>query len=208
VGSGDFRIGVLGSGNGSNSEAIFEACAHGKIPGRVVLVLTDVADAFIQERARKRGIEARFIGPSRFKTKWEPELEEQAARMLRDAGVQLVALAGYMRVVKSPLLRMFAGRMLNVHPSLLPAFPGLRAWEQALKSGVKITGCTVHFVEEGVDSGPIILQQKVTVLDNDTSESLHERIQSAEHEIYPEAIRLFAEGKLKIDGRTVRIIET
>ena len=208
MGSGDFRIGVLGAGNGSNSEAIFEACAHGKIPGRVVLVLTDVADAFIQERARKRGIEARFIGPSRFKTKWEPELEEQAARMLRDAGVQLVALAGYMRVVKSPLLRMFAGRMLNVHPSLLPAFPGLRAWEQALKSGVKITGCTVHFVEEGVDSGPIILQQKVTVLDNDTSESLHERIQSAEHEIYPEAIRLFAEGKLKIDGRTVRIIET
>ncbi len=205
---GDFRIGVLGSGNGSNGEAIFEACARGKIPGRVVLVLTDVADAFIRERARKRGIEARFIGPSRFKTKLEPELEEHAARMLREAGVQLVALAGYMRVVKSPLLGAFAGRMLNVHPSLLPAFPGLRAWEQALRAGVKVTGCTVHFVEEGVDSGPIILQRKVAVLDNDTPESLHERIQAAEHEIYPEAIRLFAEGRLKIDGRTVRIIET
>jgi phosphoribosylglycinamide formyltransferase-1 len=110
--------------------------------------------------------------------------------------------------VKSPLLRAFAGRMLNVHPSLLPAFPGLRAWEQALKSGVKVTGCTVHFVEEGVDSGPIILQRKVAVLDKDTPESLHERIQLAEHQIYPEAIRLFAEGKLEIDGRTVRIIET
>jgi phosphoribosylglycinamide formyltransferase-1 len=174
----------------------------------VVLVLTDVADAYIQERARKHGIDARFIGPSRFKTKWEPELEEQAARLLCDARVQLVALAGYMRVVKSPLLRPFAGRMLNVHPSLLPDFPGLRAWEQALKYGVKVTGCTVHFVEEGVDSGPIVLQRKVAVLENDTPEALHERIQLAEHEIYPEAIRLFAEGKLKIDGRTVRIIET
>ena len=205
--SGDFRIGVLGSGTGSNGEAIFEACASGKIPGRVMLVLTDVADAFIQERARKRGIEARFIGPSRFKTKLEPELEEQAARMLREAGVQLVALAGYMRVVKAPLLQAFAGRMLNVHPSLLPKFPGLRAWEQALKAGAKVTGCTVHLVEEGVDSGPIILQREVAVLDNDTPVSLHERIQVAEYEIYPEAIRLFAEGKLKIDGRTVRIIE-
>jgi phosphoribosylglycinamide formyltransferase-1 len=208
VSSGDFRIGVLGSGSGSNGEAIFEACARGRIPGRVVLVLTDVADAYIQERARKHGIDARFIGPSRFKTKWEPELEEQAARLLCDARVQLVALAGYMRVVKSPLLRPFAGRMLNVHPSLLPDFPGLRAWEQALKYGVKVTGCTVHFVEEGVDSGPIVLQRKVAVLENDTPEALHERIQLAEHEIYPEAIRLFAEGKLKIDGRTVRIIET
>jgi phosphoribosylglycinamide formyltransferase-1 len=208
VSGGDFRIGVLGSGSGSNGEAIFEACARGRIPGRVVLVLTDVADAYIQERARKHGIDARFIGPSRFKTKWEPELEEQAARLLCDARVQLVALAGYMRVVKSPLLRPFAGRMLNVHPSLLPDFPGLRAWEQALKYGVKVTGCTVHFVEEGVDSGPIVLQRKVAVLENDTPEALHERIQLAEHEIYPEAIRLFAEGKLKIDGRTVRIIET
>jgi phosphoribosylglycinamide formyltransferase 1 len=208
VSGGDFRIGVLGSGNGSNGEAIFEACARGKIPGHVVLVLTDVADAFIQERARKRNIEACFIRPSRFKTKLEPELEEEAARMLRDAGVELVALAGYMRVVKSPLLQTFAGRMLNVHPSLLPAFPGLRAWEQALKAGAKVTGCTVHFVEEGVDSGPIILQSEVAVLDNDTPESLHQRIQLAEHEIYPEAIRLFAEGRLKIDGRTVRIIET
>ena len=206
--SGDFRIGVLGSGTGSNAEAIFEACANGRIPGRVALVLSDVADALILQRARQRNIEARFIGPSQFKTKLEPELEEQVVRLLQDADVQLVALAGYLRVVKSPLLRAFAGRMINVHPSLLPAFPGLRAWEQALQHGVKITGCTVHFVDDGVDSGPIILQQPVPVFGNDTPESLHQRIQLTEHQVYPEAIRLFALGKMKIDGRTVRIIET
>lgn len=204
--SGEFRIGVLGSGNGSNCEAILQACESGKIPGRVVVVLSDVADALILERARKRGIAAEFIGPSRFKTKLELELEERTVELLRDAAVQLVALAGYMRVVKSPLLRAFAGRIINVHPSLLPAFPGLRAWEQALTHGVKITGCTVHFVDDGVDSGPIILQQPVPVFANDTPESLHQRIQVAEHQIYPEAIRLFTEGKLKIGGRTVRVL--
>jgi phosphoribosylglycinamide formyltransferase 1 len=203
----DFRIGVLGSGTGSNCEAIIEACAGGRIPGRVAIVLSDVTDALILERARKRGVEARFIGPSQFKTKLEPELEEQAVTMLRDAGVELVALAGYMRVVKPPMLRAFAGRVINVHPSLLPAFPGLHAWEQALKHGVKVTGCTVHFVDEGVDSGPIILQQPVAIFANDTPKSLHQRIQLAEHNIYPEAIRLFAEGKLKIEGRVVRILE-
>jgi phosphoribosylglycinamide formyltransferase-1 len=207
VKSGDFRIGVLGSGNGSNGEAILEACATGRIPGRVAIVLSDVADAFILERARKRGVEAQFIGRSQFKTRLEPELEEHAAQMLRDAGVELVALAGYMRVMKSPMLHAFAGRLINVHPSLLPAFPGLRAWEQALNHGVKLTGSTVHFVDEGVDAGPIIMQQPVPVFPNDTPESLHQRIQLAEHQIYPEAIRLFAQGKLKIEGRTVKILE-
>ena len=204
--SGEFRIGVLGSGNGSNCEAILQACESGKIPGRVAVVLSDVADTPILERARKRGVVAQFIGPSRFKTKLESELEERAVELLRDADVQLVALAGYMRVVKTPLLQAFAGRIINVHPSLLPAFPGLRAWEQALTHGVKITGCTVHFVDDGVDSGPIILQQPVPVFANDTPESLHQRIQVAEHQIYPEAIRLFTEGKLKIGGRTVRVL--
>ncbi len=204
--SGDFRIGVLGSGTGSNCEAILAACASGRIPGQVALVLSDVADAPILERARKRGVEAQFIGPSRFQTKLEPELEEGAMQRLRDAGVEVVALAGYMRVVKSPMLQAFAGRIVNVHPSLLPAFPGLRAWEQALKHGVKITGCTVHFVDDSVDAGPIILQQPVPVFDNDTPESLHQRIQLAEHQTYPEAIRLFALGKLKVEGRTVRVL--
>lgn len=205
--SGDFRIGVLGSGTGSNCEAICEACASGRIPGRVVVVLSDVADAAILERARKRGIDAQFIGPSQFKTKLDPELEEHAVELLRDAGVQLIALAGYMRVVKSPMLCAFAGRIMNVHPSMLPAFPGRCAWEQALHHGVKLTGVTVHFVDDGVDSGPIILQQSVPVLAGDTPESLHQRLQLTEHQIYPEAIRLFALGKLKIEGRTVRILE-
>ena len=173
----------------------------------MVLVLSDVADALILDRARKHHIDAQFIGPSEFKTKFEPELEGRAVRLLLEAGVRFVALAGYMRVVKAPLLHAFPGRIMNVHPSLLPAFPGLQAWEQALKHGVKVTGCTVHFVEESVDAGPIILQQSVPVLPNDTPELLHQRIQVAEHQIYPEAIRLYAEGKLKIDGRTVRILE-
>jgi phosphoribosylglycinamide formyltransferase-1 len=202
----DFRIGVLGSGTGSNCGAILDACDKGRIPGRVVLVLSDLADAMILERARKHGVEARFIGPSRFKTKLEPELEEHAVKLLRDARVDLVALAGYMRVLKSPMLQAFAGRIINIHPSLLPAFPGLRAWEQALNRGVRVTGCTVHFVDDGVDSGPIILQQPVPIFANDTPQSLHQRIQLAEHEIYPEAIRLFATGKLKIVGRTVKVL--
>lgn len=205
--SGDFRIGVLGSGNGSNCEAILKACASGRIPGQVALVLSDVADALILERARKHGVESRFIGPCRFETKLEPELEEHAVRMLLDVGVRFVALAGYMRVVKAPMLHAFAGRMINVHPSLLPAFPGLRGWEQALQQGVKVTGCTVHFVDESVDAGPIIMQQPVPVFPDDTAESLHQRIQVAEHQIYPEAIRLFAQDKLKIEGRTVKILE-
>ena len=201
------RIGVLGSGNGSNCEAILQACERGQIPGRVVVVVSDIADAFILERARKRGIPAQFVGPSKFKTKLEPELETQMANILRDAGVELVALAGYMRVVKTPLLSAFAGKMLNVHPSLLPAFPGLHAWEQALQAGVRVTGCTVHFVNEGVDAGPIILQQAVPVLAGDTPATLHQRIQVEEHTLLPAAIRLFAQNKLQIDGRQITILE-
>jgi phosphoribosylglycinamide formyltransferase 1 len=207
VTTSDFRIGVLGSGNGSNCEAILKACAEGRIHGRVVLVLSDVADALILERARKHHIEAQFIGPSQFKTHLEPELEGRAVRLLLEAGVRFVALAGYMRVAKAPLLHAFPGRIMNVHPSLLPAFPGLRAWEQALVHGVKVTGCTVHFVDESVDSGPIVLQEAVPVLPNDTAATLQLRIQLVEHKIYPEAIRLYAEGKLKVEGQTVRIFQ-
>jgi phosphoribosylglycinamide formyltransferase-1 len=203
----ELRIGVLGSGNGSNCEAIMEACARREIRGRVVIVLSDVADAPILERAHKRDIPAQTIGPSRFKTKLEPELEQQMVDALQKAGVQLVALAGYMRVIKAPLLQAFAGRILNVHPSLLPAFPGLRAWEQALAYGVKFTGCTVHFVDEGVDAGPIVLQQPVPIFVDDTPETLHRRIQMTEHKLLPEAIRLFGEGKLRLIGRRVKILE-
>jgi len=207
VSSEELCIGVLGSGNGSNCEAILQACDRGQIPGRVAVVVSDLADAFILERARKRGIPAHFVGPSRFKTKLEPELETQMVSILREAGVELVALAGYMRVVKTPLLMAFAGKILNVHPSLLPSFPGLHAWEQALNFGVRVTGCTVHFVNEGVDAGPVVLQQAVPVLAGDTPATLHQRIQVAEHALLPEAIRLFAFGKLQIEGRKVKILE-
>jgi phosphoribosylglycinamide formyltransferase-1 len=206
VSSGELRIGVLGSGAGTNCEAILQACERGEIPGRVVTVISDIAEAGILARARRRGIPAKFIGPSRFKTKLEQELEQQIVAELEAAEVGLVALAGYMRVVKAPLLEAFDGRIMNVHPSLLPAFPGLRAWEQALRHGVRVTGCTVHFVNEGVDAGPIILQQPVPVFAGDTPETLHQRIQLTEHRLYPEAIRLFAEGKLKVTGRIVKIL--
>ena len=207
VSSEELRIGVLGSGTGSNCEAILQACERGQIPGRVVVVVSDIADALILERARKRGIPAHFVGPSRFKTKLEPELEQRIVDILREKGVELVALAGYMRVVKAPLLSAFAGKMLNVHPSLLPSFPGLHAWEQALTYGVRVTGCTVHFVNEGVDAGPVILQQAVAVQAGDTPATLHQRIQIAEHALLPEAIRLFALRKLQVTGRQVKILE-
>jgi phosphoribosylglycinamide formyltransferase-1 len=197
VTSGDLRIGVLGSGSGTNCEALLQACERGEVPGRVVVVISDNAEAGILQRARPRGIPAEFVGPSRFKTKFEPELEARLVAKLRDAGVELVVLAGYMRVVKAPLLEAFAGRIINVHPSLLPAFPGLRAWEQALQAGVKVTGCTVHFVDDGVDTGPVILQEPVPVEAGDTPETLHRRIQEVEHRLLPEAVRLFAQGKLK-----------
>lgn len=205
--SSDLRIGVLGSGTGSNCQAILDACRRTEIPGRVVIVLSDVAEAEILQRARQHNIPAQFVGPSRFRSKLEPEFEQQIAAALRAAEVQLVALAGYMRVVKAPLLEAFAGRIMNVHPSLLPAFPGLRAWEQALRHGVRLTGCTVHFVDAGIDAGPIILQQPVPVFPGDTAERLHGRIQVAEHRLFPEAIRLFAAGKLEVNGRQVKVLE-
>lgn len=199
------RLGVLGSGRGTNCEAILEAIARGELPAQVVTVISDVANAPILERARQRGIPATYIGPSRFRTILEPELETRLVELLRAAQVELVLLAGYMRVVKRPLLDAYPNRIMNIHPSLLPAFPGLRAWEQALAYGVKITGCTVHFVNEGVDTGPIILQEAVPVQADDTPASLHARIQTVEHRLYPQAVRLFAEGRLQIVGRHVRI---
>ncbi len=206
--SNPLRIGVLGSGSGSNCEAILQASEAGQISSKVAIVVSDNADAFILQRARQRGIRAEWIGPSQFKTKLEPELEAKVAAWLREESVDLVLLAGYMRVVKSPLLSVFPGKVMNVHPSLLPAFPGLRAWEQAIRYGVRVSGCTVHFVNEGVDTGPIILQEAVPVRHGDTPESLHKRIQEAEHRLYPEAVRLYEQGRLRIEGRSVVVAAT
>ncbi|MCX7723082.1 MAG: phosphoribosylglycinamide formyltransferase [Verrucomicrobiae bacterium] len=198
-----FRLGVLGSGKGSNFVAIADACAAGRVPAQVALVLSDVENAGILEQARARGIPARYIPPGPFRTKLDPDTERAYVQALKDAAVDLVVLAGFMRVLKSEFLNAFPGRIVNIHPSLLPAFPGLEAWKQALEHGVKVTGCTVHFVDAGVDTGPIIGQIAVPVLEDDTPETLHRRIQLAEHELYPKCIAAIARGELELRGRRV-----
>ena len=198
-----FRIGVLGSGKGSNFVAIADACAAGKIPAATALVLSDVETAGILSHARERNLPARFIAPGKFRTKLDEDAENAYIAALREARVDLIVLAGFMRVLKGDFLRAFEGRIVNVHPSLLPSFPGLEAWKQALEAGVKVTGCTVHFVDAGVDSGPIIGQQTVPVLDDDTAETLHQRIHAAEHELYPKCVAALACGDIVVKSRRV-----
>ena len=205
TGQPDFRIGVLGSGKGSNFVAIADACTSGTIPARVAVVLSDVADAPILERARERSIPAHFVSPGQFRTKLDEQAEQKFVQALRDAGVDLVALAGFMRVLKGEFLKAYPGRIVNIHPSLLPSFRGLAAWKQAFDYGVKVTGCTVHFVDEGVDSGPIIGQQMVPVEDGDTPDTLIERIHRAEHELYPRCIAAIARREIVVKGRRVLV---
>jgi phosphoribosylglycinamide formyltransferase 1 len=196
-----FRIGVLGSGKGSNFVAIADAIARGEVPAEVAVVISDVENAGILQHARDRSLRAEFIAPGKFRTKLDEETERVYIQTLRDAGVDLIVLAGFMRILKGDFLRAFADRVVNIHPSLLPSFPGLEAWKQALDYGVKVTGCTVHFVDQGVDSGAIIAQETVPVLDGDTAATLHERIQQAERKIYPAVVRAMAEGRVRIKGR-------
>ena len=203
TGERTFRIGVLGSGKGSNFVAISGACAAGTVPAEVALVLSDVAEAGILAAARERNIPARFLPPGNFRTKLDEAAEQAYVEALRTAGVDLIVLAGFMRVLKDAFLSAFAGRIVNIHPSLLPSFPGLAAWQQALTHGVRVTGCTVHFVDAGVDSGPIIGQQTVSVLDDDTPETLHQRIQAAEHALYPQCVAAIARGQIDVRGRRV-----
>ncbi len=201
--SNKFRLGVLGSGKGSNFVAIAEAIAAGKIPAETGIVLSDVEDAGILAHARDRKIPAEFVPPGKFRTKLDEDAERAFVQKLQAAKVDLIVLAGFMRVLKGDFLRAFEGRIVNVHPSLLPSFPGLAAWKQALDQGVKVTGCTVHFVDAGVDSGAIIGQQTVPVLDNDTAETLHQRIHAAEHELYPKCVAAIARGEISVQGRRV-----
>lgn len=198
-----FRLGILGSGKGTNFVAIADAIASGQVPAQVALVLSDVVDAGILNYARVRGLPARHIPPGKFRTKLDEDAERAYVDALQKANVDLVVLAGFMRVLKGDFLRAFEGRIVNIHPSLLPSFPGLESWKQALDYGVKVTGCTVHLVDAGVDSGPIIAQQTVPVLDDDTPESLHHRIHTAEHDLYPRCIALLARRELIVQGRRV-----
>ncbi|MDB6155437.1 MAG: Phosphoribosylglycinamide formyltransferase [Chthoniobacteraceae bacterium] len=186
--AGPLRLGVLGSGKGSNFRAIAEAIDNGTLDAEVRIVISDVEEAGILELARARGIRAEHIVPGRFKTKLEPESEARVVELLQEADVELVVLAGYMRMIKPPLLEAFPSRIINIHPSLLPAFPGLRAWAQALAAAASTAGCTVHYVDNGMDTGEVIGQSEVPVLPGDTDESLHARIQVAEHALYPAVI--------------------
>lgn len=196
-----FRLGILGSGRGSNYVAIAEAIAAGKLPAVVATVITDVADAGILQQAARFGHPARHVPPGRFRTKLDEVAEAAYIQTLRDASVDLVVLAGFMRILKGEFLRAFEGRVLNIHPSLLPSFPGLEAWRQALEYGVKVTGCTVHLVDQGIDTGPIVAQRAVPVLDGDTAATLHQRIQAAEHALLPAVVAGFARGEVSVRGR-------
>lgn len=181
-------LGILGSGKGSNCRAILEQIRSGELEAVCRIVIADVADAGILTIAREFGVPAVFLPPGKFRTKLEPEAEIELVRLLRQAGVELVVLAGFMRVLKAPLLEAFPRRIINLHPSLLPKFPGREAWTQALAAGETVTGCTVHYVDAGVDSGEIIAQRQVPILPNDTASSLHARIQVAERELFPAVI--------------------
>ncbi|HYT59649.1 MAG TPA: phosphoribosylglycinamide formyltransferase [Haliangiales bacterium] len=199
------KLGILGSGKGSNLVAIAEACRAGVVPAAVAIVISDVAEAGILARAKERGIRAEFIRPGKFRTKLDEEAERAYIAALEQERVDLVVLAGFMRILKGDFLRAFAQRVVNIHPALLPSFPGLEAWRQALDYGVKFTGCTVHYVDQGVDTGPIIAQQTVPVRDGDTPATLHERIQEAERELYPAALAAVLRGEVLAQGRrTVR----
>lgn len=194
---------MLGSGQGSNFVALADAVAAGKIPAEIALVLSDVENAGILAHARARKIPAQFIPPGKFRTKLDEDAERAFVAALQAAPVDLVVLAGFMRVLKGEFLRAFEGRIVNIHPSLLPCFPGLQSWRQALDHGVKVAGCTVHFVDAGVDAGPIIGQSAVPVMDDDTPESLHQRIHAAEHELYPKCVAALARGEISVVGRRV-----
>ncbi len=198
------NLGVLISGRGSNLQAIIDAAEGGETHSHVVVVISNDPGAYGLERAKKHGIAAVVIDNRTFPDKNTYELE--IVKVLRQHKVDLVCLAGYMRIVGKVLLSHFAGKMINIHPALLPSFPGLHGQKQALDYGVKLTGVTVHFVDEGCDTGPIILQAAVPVKDDDSEESLSARVLEQEHKLYPQAIRLFAEGKLKIEGRKVKIL--
>jgi phosphoribosylglycinamide formyltransferase-1 len=182
------QLGILGSGKGSNCRAILESIKSGALAAEVRVVISDVFDAPILDIAREFSIPNAYLPPGGFRTRLEPQAEVDLVRMLRDAGVELVALAGFMRVLKAPMLNAFPRRIVNIHPSLLPKFPGLEAWRQALEAGATLTGCTVHYVDEEIDHGDIIAQREVPILADDTPERLHARIQIAEHELYPAVI--------------------
>lgn len=197
------NIAVLASGRGSNLEAIIRGIENGTLHANLACVISDNRDARCLQIARDHGFKALWLDPGPKKTWLLPEFEDNYVKTLQEHNVDLVCLAGFMRVIKKPLLEAFKGRILNIHPALLPSFPGLEVQRKALEYGVKFSGCTVHFVTEDVDAGPIVTQAVVPVLDDDTPETLAARILKEEHRIYPDAINIIVSGKYRIDGRRV-----
>lgn len=204
-GEGKMRIAVLASGSGTNLEAIARAVESGEVPVEIALVISDNPDAYALVRAKNHKIPARCFLLSDFESR--EAFDRAIADALTDAGVELVVLAGYMKLVGGEILSRFKNRIMNIHPALLPSFPGTHGVRDALEYGVKVSGVTVHFVDEGLDTGPIILQEAVQVYDDDDEETLHQRIHEVEYRLYPLAIKLFALGRLKIEGRKVRIFQ-
>ncbi|MEP6937283.1 MAG: phosphoribosylglycinamide formyltransferase [Chthoniobacterales bacterium] len=188
------RIGILGSGKGSNGRAILEAISAGQLRAEARLIVSDVASAGILELGREFNVPSIHLPPGKFRTRLDPEQEERLVKMLLDSQVELVVLAGFMRVLKEPLLKAFPRRIINIHPSLLPKYPGVESWRQALAAGETVTGCTVHYVDPGIDTGEIIAQCEVPILPDDTPQSLHARIQIAEHALYPRVLSDLAEA--------------
>jgi phosphoribosylglycinamide formyltransferase-1 len=199
----NLRLGVLASGRGSNFQSIIDAISSRRLRVEIAVLITDNPSAFAIERAKKYGIEYLIMNPEEYSSRDDYFVKIAEELKKRDTG--LVILAGFMRIVRKPLIDAFPDRIMNIHPALLPAFPGLCGQRQAVEYGVKISGCTVHFVDEGMDTGPIIIQAAVPVSQDDTEETLSERILKLEHKIYPEAIRLFSEGRIEVEGRSVKI---
>jgi phosphoribosylglycinamide formyltransferase 1 len=199
------NIAVLGSGSGTNFDAIAKYFARPdkKNIAKIVCVISDIPGAGILGKAKRMGIRAELAACAAFRTKLDSAAEEKYVDIMKSSGAELVVLAGFMRIVKQGILHAFPGRVINIHPALLPAFPGLKSWEQAFDHGAKVTGCTVHFVDEGIDSGPIIAQRVVSIENGDTAETVHEKIQVQEHEIYSKVIEAIALGKVAVNGRRV-----
>jgi phosphoribosylglycinamide formyltransferase-1 len=199
-------LGILASGRGSNMEAILRAIQTGRLDAEVRVVLSDVETAKALETARSFGVPAHCLPTGKYKTRLSDEAEQEWVRVLKEHGVEVIALAGFMRMIHETILRAFPSRIVNIHPSLLPAFPGLHGQRQALEYGCKVAGCTVHFVNEGMDTGPIIGQRTVVVEEGDTEDSLSARVLEQEHRLYPECLQLLAEGRLQIEGRRVHVL--
>lgn len=195
------KIAVLASGNGTNLQAIIDSVNKGHIPAEIALVLSDEEKAFALERAKKSGIETITLDKKDYKSR--EDFDKEAVKQLKKRGVELVVLAGFMRILSPYFIKEYRNRIINIHPALLPSFKGAHGIKDALDHGVKVTGVTVHFVDENLDGGPIILQRTVEIKEGDTEEALLERVHKEEHKIYPEAIKLFAEGKIKVEGRKV-----